>query len=232
MDFPLITFKTKNEAVYENLRREIVEGKLNPGEKLTFSKLSEKFGLSETPIREAVKKLESEGLLSITPHVGAIVSKIDADEIIEFYLIRTELESLATKLAISYITDSEIENLNANIEEMGVAISMKRFESLGKLNKEFHLGIYRSAPFPHLYKLIAELWDKVHRIRSVDGVFIVAPERALESLAEHKEIIEAIKQKNRKLAAELVTKQKLNSLRAIARFFGKEIEDKVISSIV
>jgi DNA-binding GntR family transcriptional regulator len=221
----LITFKTKNEAVYEKLRKEIIEGRLKPGERITFSKLSKKYGLSETPIREAVKKLESEGLLFLTPHVGAIVSKIDPEEIIEFYLIRMELESLATKLAISYITDSEIEDLCKNIQESEAAILKNQYENLGKLNKEFHLAIYRSAPFPHLFKLIVELWEKVHRIRSVDGVFIVAPERARESLEEHKKIVDAIKQKNAGLAAELVKKQKQNSLMAIAKFLGKTEED-------
>jgi len=224
MDHTLITFKTKNEAVYENLRKEIIEGRLNPGEKLTFSKLSEKFGLSETPIREAVKKLESEGLVSITPHVGAIVSKVEPDEIIEFYLIRAELESLATKIAIPYITDSKIAELYKNIKAMEEAISKKRYEYLGDLNKEFHLIIYRSAPFPHLCNLIVELWEKAHRIRNVDGFFIVASGRALESVEEHKQIIDAIKEKNEDLAAELVKKQKQNSIKAIANFFGKEIK--------
>lgn len=219
-----ISFKTKNEAVYETLRKEILEGMLKPGAKIIISNLTSKFGLSETPIREAVRRLESEGLLIVTPHVGTTVSKIDPNEIIEFYLIRTELEALATKLATPLISTADLENLLAIIGEMEDAIRQNNFQDLGSLNEKFHLGIYRSAPYPHLLKLIVELWEKVHRIRSMDAVFVMAPSRANESLREHKEIIEAIKQKDADRAAQLVRKQKQNSLKAIAGFFGKDAQ--------
>jgi len=216
-----IAFKTKNEAVYENLRKEIIEGGFKPGEKIIISNLARTYGVSETPIREAIRKLESEGLLLMTPHVGTTVSKVNYEELIEFSLIRTELECLATKLAIPYISVVEAEKLEMIIHKMEAAISRNDYEILGNLNKSFHSGIYRLAPYPHLLKMIMELWEKTHLIQNSDAIFVLAPERANESLKEHKDILEAIKQKNADRAVELVRSQKQKSRMALAVFHGK-----------
>ncbi len=222
-------FKTKNEAVYEMLRRKILQAKIKPGEKIVVSDLSKKIGVSEIPIREAVKKLESEGLLSVIPHVGIRVTKIDPDEIVEFYLIRIELESLAARLATPHITQSDIKYLEEKNEEMKLALQKDDREMLSILNKQFHMKIYSAASRPHLYKLIAELWDKINWIGSV---FFLKTQIALDSLKEHGEIIEAIKKKDAKSVAILMRQQKKNSLKAIAeRFFpnisfaGKEVDE-------
>ena len=210
-------FKTKNEAIYEMLRQEILQAKIKPGEKIVVSDLSKKIGVSEIPIREAVKKLESEGFLTIMPHVGITVSKLDPDEVVEFYLIRIELESLASRLATPHINQEDIEYLTEKNQEMKSALDRDDPEMLAALNKQFHLKIYAAAKRPHLYKLIADLWDKVSWIRSV---FFLAPQIALDSLKEHGEIIEAIRKKDAELVGKLMREQKRHSLKAIAdRFF-------------
>ena len=212
-----ISFKTKNEAVYETLRREILTAKIQPGEKITISELSKQLGFSEIPIREAIKKLESEGFLQNTPHVGATVRKIDPEEIIELYLIRIELESLGARLATPKIDDSDLEYLSRKNQEMELALEQNDCEALSSLNREFHLRIYRAASRPHLYKMICELWDKMSWFRSV---FFIAPQIALDSLKEHRQLIEAFKKKDVEMAEKLIRQQKQNSLKAIAdRFF-------------
>ncbi len=210
-------FKTKNEATYEMLREEILQAKIKPGEKIIISDLSKKIGVSEIPIREAVKKLESEGFLTIMPHVGITVSKLDPDEIIEFYLIRIELESLAARLATPLIKEAEISSLQEINQELKSALQRDDREMLYALNKKFHFKIYAAANRPHLYKLIVDLWDKINWIRSV---FFLAPQIALDSLREHGEIIEAIRKRDDELVGNLMKVQKRHSLRAIAdRFF-------------
>jgi DNA-binding GntR family transcriptional regulator len=210
-------FKTKNEAIYDMLRKEILQARIKPGEKIVVSDLSKKIGVSEIPIREAVKKLESEGFLTVMPHVGITVSKLDPDEVVEFYLIRIELESLASRLATPHISQEDIEYLTKKNQEMKSALQRNDPEMLATLNKQFHLKIYAAAKRPHLYKLIADLWDKVSWIRSV---FFLAPQIALDSLREHAEIIEAIRKKDGELVGKLMREQKRHSLKAIAdRFF-------------
>jgi len=213
-----IFFKTKSQAVYENLRRDIVDGKLKPGQKIIVSDLSREFGLSEIPIREAVRKLESEGLIQLTPHVGTMVSKIDGKEVIEIYLIRTELESLAAKLATPYLTEEDLDFLRKRISEMESVTNQKNYEKLGTLNKDFHLRIYRAAPYPYLFKLIVELWEKVHRTR---GVFALVPERAIASIKEHKRIVEAIRRKDPTSVGRLVRDQKDKSMKALTDYLAE-----------
>ena len=151
------------------------------------------------------------------PHVGITVSKLDPDEIIEFYLIRIELESLAARLATPLMSEAEITCLQEVNQELKSALQRDDRERLCALNKQFHFKIYAAAKRPHLYKLIVDLWDKVSWIRSV---FFLAPQIALDSLREHGEIIEAIRKKDDELVGKLMKEQKRHSLKTIAdRFF-------------
>jgi DNA-binding GntR family transcriptional regulator len=135
----------------------------------------------------------------------------------EFYLIRIELEALAARMATPKISDSDLEYLSQINQEMELALKENDCEALASLNKKFHLRIYRAASRPNLYKMICELWDKINWIRSV---FFLTPQIALESLKEHKELIEALKRRDVDLVDKLTRQQKQNSLKAIAdRFF-------------
>jgi DNA-binding GntR family transcriptional regulator len=205
-------FKTKTQAVYETLRHDILNGKLKPGEKIVISKLAKAFGLSGIPVREAIKKLESEGLLQVIPHFGTTVSRIDGKEFIEIGLIKTELESLAARLATVHLNEADLDFLGRKVEEMESAMKQKHYRMLSSLNKDFHLRIYKAAPYPYLFKLIVDLWEKSHRAKSV---FILAPERAAVSIEEHKQILEALRRKNVALVGRLVREQKEKSLKAI-----------------
>jgi len=210
-----ILFKTKNEAVYEKLREAIIQGVLKPGQKLVISSLSKEFGCSEIPIREAIRRLESDELINLIPHVGATVSKIDEKEVTEIYLIRIELESLAGKLAAPYLSEADLIFLNKKVQEMELVIKQSNYERLGILNMDFHLRIYQAAPYPLLFKLLVDLWEKVRRTQSV---FTLIPKRAIASLTEHRKIIEALKLKDAELVGRLIREQKENSMKALVNF--------------
>ena len=222
-----LKFITKNVAVYEALRKDIIEGRLKPGQKIIMSEVAKEFGLSDIPVREAIRRLESEGYVHFTPHVGAIVSELDGDKIIELYLIRTELESLATRLAVPHVTSRDIDFLIKKNQEMELAIQAEKLEKLGALNKEFHLRIYRAAPYPTLTQLIEDLWEKMERTQCV---FSFVPERAVESVEEHKKIIEALTAKDTKLAEQLVKNQKSFTMRALQRFIKESDADYAAES--
>ena len=222
-----LKFITKNVAVYEALRKDIIEGRLQPGQKIIMSEVAKEFGLSDIPVREAIRRLESEGYVHFTPHVGAIVSELDGDKIIELYLIRTELESLATRLAVAHVTTRDIDFLIKKNHEMELAIQAEKLEKLGALNKDFHLRIYRAAPYPTLTQLIEDLWEKMERTQCV---FSFVPERAVESVEEHKKIIEALKSKDTKLAEKLVKNQKNFTMIALQRFIKESYTDYAAES--
>ena len=208
----VIAFKTKNVAVYEVLRQDIIDGKLKSGQKIIMSEVAKRFGLSDIPVREAIRRLESDGFVQFTPHIGAVVSKMDEKEVVEIYLIGIELEALATRLAVPYVTSDDINYLEKKNHEMEHAIKRNSPEQLGTLNKDFHLRIYRAAPFPYLYKLISDLWEKVERTQSV---FAYVPERAAASVGEHRQIIEALRSKDLVAAEKLIKEQKNRTMAAL-----------------
>jgi DNA-binding GntR family transcriptional regulator len=218
----MVLSKTKNEAAYETLRNDIIVGRLKPGQKINMSEIAKKLGLSESPIREAIRRLESDRLVEFTPHIGAVVNKIDEREFIETYLIRIELEPLSTRLAVPYLTSKDIEYLEKKNKEMEIAFKENSPEKLGALNKDFHLRIYKAAPFPHLYKLIKDLWLKVERTQSV---FAYVPGRAKASVAEHSQIIEALKSKDQLAAEELTKQQKSRTMKALQKYIQKHFDD-------
>jgi DNA-binding GntR family transcriptional regulator len=212
--------KTKNVAVYKKLRQAILKGKLKPGQKIVMADLARAFGLSETPVREAIRRLESDGYIHFTPHTGAIVTKIDEDELVEVYLIRIALEALATRLASPHITDKDIDYLNKKNHEIEVAIQQNKYENIGGINKDFHLRIYKAAPFPRLYKMICDLWDTFERWPSV---FAYVPERAVAAVEEHKKIIQALKMGDTDLADRLMKEQKERAMEALQKYTAESV---------
>jgi DNA-binding GntR family transcriptional regulator len=211
--------KTKNLLVYEKLRQEIIKGTLKPGQKLVMASLAKKFGTSETPIREAIRRLESDGYLIFTPHSGAIVTEINRQELSEIYLIRISLEALATRLAVNFISYDDLIWLKKKNGEMKIAVENGRYEQLARLNKAFHLRIYKAAPFPRLYKMIADLWDAFERWPSI---FTYVPERALTAIEEHEQIIEALETLDVDRADDLMKEQKKKSLEALQKYMVKQ----------
>jgi DNA-binding GntR family transcriptional regulator len=210
--------KTKNVLLYEKLRQKIVKGTLKPGQRLVMAEIAKSFGASETPVREAIRRLESEGYVSFTPHAGAVVTRTDERELSEIYLIRIALEALATRLAVPFLTARDLEWLENKNREMAAAIERNRYESLARMNKAFHLRIYKAAPYPRLYKMIADFWEAFDRWPSV---FSYVPQRAAASVAEHDKIIGALTQGNLERADELVKDQKERAFKALQDYMAQ-----------
>jgi DNA-binding GntR family transcriptional regulator len=207
--------KTKNLLVYEKIRQGIIKGTLKPGQKLVMAALAKKFKTSETPIREAIRRLESDGYVTFTPHAGAMVTEINRQELSEIYLIRISLEALATRLAVPFISQEDLIWLKKKNEEMKAVIEKDRYDQLARLNKAFHLRIYKAAPFPRLYKMISNLWDAFERWPSV---FTYIPERAASAIREHEQIIEALESADVDRADDLMKEQKKKSLEALQQY--------------
>jgi len=214
-----LKFQTKNQAVYEALRKGIIAGKLKPGQKIIMSDVAKELGLSDIPVREAIRRLESDGLVTFTPHLGAVVSKIDEHDFIETYLIRIELESLATRLAVPHIKSEDILFLVNKNKEMAKALHKNQYEKIGAINKDFHLRIYHAAPYSFLNQLIASLWERLERTQSV---FAFVPERAGASVLEHGKIIATLKKRDGKLSEKLMKEHKSRTMSVLGEFLGTD----------
>lgn len=189
---PLYTSKT--ELVTSMLRELIVTGELEAGASLRQRDLAQRLGVSPTPVREALRRLCSEGLVTTDAHRSATVAESDLGVKEENYLIRAALESLAAELAAERITEEQlnsIEDVNRQIYELA-----DDDETYGALNRDFHFGIYQAAASPVLLSLMRLLWQAMP-----DGPKVDRTHR--ESAEEHAAIIDALRTGNSEQAAEL-----------------------------
>ncbi len=186
---PITEYQTKQEIIYRDLYDGIVAGRYQPGERLDLREIAEWAGTSRTPVREAVRRLESEGIVTSIPHHGFIVSKFPIEEIIELYHIRAVLEGLAARLAAANLTETNARALRKYIGEMESALQQGHPEKMLKVNRPFHDIIYKAANSPLLYKYIISLYVQTARYR---GPLSTWPGRPDGILAEHRALAEAV----------------------------------------
>lgn len=196
------------------IREDILKGKLKPNERLIITKLAKRFEVSQIPVREALQQLASEEYVDFSPHSGAMVKPISLNELREIFEIRVNLEALATELAINYLSDSDIQE----IEDI---ISKSESADLGsyhKYNREFHESIYRHANNRRLLDTISDLWDNSSRYPNV-----FQEEKEIEnSIKEHREILNAIKKRNAPLSKQMMIDHKMTAYNKIVRMISEE----------
>ena len=179
----LENYKPLREIVFETLRGAIIDGTLKPGERLMEVQLAEDMGVSRTPVREAIRKLELEGLVLMIPRKGAYVSGISSKDIADVFEVRAALESLAAGLAAERITEQELEDLNRFMVEVTINAEIGDLEKVIKSDTDFHDQIYRASRNSRLVQIINNLRDRIQRFRSAS---LAHPGRIKETLEEHK----------------------------------------------
>ncbi|MCR4442756.1 MAG: GntR family transcriptional regulator [Peptococcaceae bacterium] len=208
---------TKIEAVYNVLRENIVNGNLKPGTRLVLKKIAGDLGVSEIPVREAIRMLEAQGLVTITPHTGAQVSTFSAEDAEEIFNIRSVLEGYAAKTALPNLTPEVMERLNGVIAEMRECIKEGDAVRYGLLNRDFHRLLYQCSPYKRLYKMIFEMWDGSERTRAV---FAFDRERPENSLREHEDIMRALEEGDGEKVEQIVRKHKQKAGEAFVRYLN------------
>ncbi len=208
-----IGYKTKAQVAYDSLREAILNGSLAPGRRLIGRTLAVGLGMSEIPVREAIQQLNREGLVALVPHAGARVSDLQVGGLAEILLIRSELEDLATRLAVGHLTHETFAHLERQMVEMDAIIASGNYESYGMMNRVFHRTIYDVIPYPQLRAIILHLWNQEPRARSV---FVLNPTRVRASHGEHRAIIEALRAGDGERAGALVRAQKLQAMEALS----------------
>jgi DNA-binding GntR family transcriptional regulator len=179
-----VPYLTKTDAVYAELRRRILEGVVEPSSTLNQGQLAAELGVSTTPLREAIRRLESEGLVRSVTHRLVVVASLDHDELVWLYEVREELDALAARLAATRHTDAEREQILAALELIANATDG---DALSR-NRQFHATIYRACHNPVLVELLEALWDRSDRYRR-SGDFLA---RDMGTLGEHRAIAQAV----------------------------------------
>jgi len=209
---------TKFEHAYSVLRERIVRGILPPNHSIQPQFVSAELGMSIIPVREALRRLEQEGLVVIKPHVGATVREFPVEEACENLLIRAELETLATRLATPRVTPDLLRGLAAILDEMDKNQQAGKWDEFGSLNKRFHLTIYSVLHERQLLRLIQSLWDQIPRSGSV---LVIVPEHAPKTQTEHRTLLGALSRGDAENAALLTREHKLLSLQVLKSAWEK-----------
>jgi DNA-binding GntR family transcriptional regulator len=185
--------RSLGQHVYENLKEAILKGDLTPGSRMIESRVADVLGTSRTPVREAIHKLEREGLLRKHPNGGFSVSGLTRKDIEETFGIRSVLESYAARLAALKHREDDVLPLEGKIKEFQNCLEVGLTEDLPRINTEFHDLLYGLSRSTKLIKMINDLRDQIFRFRHV---ILKVEKMAKRSNDDHKLMLEFIKNRD------------------------------------
>lgn len=205
--------------VFAQLENDILNGKYQPGDSLIETKLSEELGVSRTPVREAIRQLELEGLVQLIPNKGVIVKGISIQDIEDIYTIRMMIEGLAARWATEKISSGELSELKEVLEFQEFYTAKNDAKRLMKYDTKFHDVIYKASKSKPLMHMLSTFHHYIQRAR---GMSLSTPGRAQKVLEEHKAILQAIMERNPEKAEKLITQHIRNaSVNLIQQKYGE-----------
>jgi DNA-binding GntR family transcriptional regulator len=205
------------DQIFAEIRQEIVEGRIPQGSKISEPELARRFGISRGPLREAMRRLEASNLVSRRANVGARVITLSSEQLLEIYHVREALEGMAARLAAERMPDTEVDELQALLEEHRRQVELEQgrayFQREGDL--DFHYRIVRGSHNDRLIGLLCN--DLYHLVRMYRCQFGMVSPRAPQALREHGQIVEAIVDRDGELAEVLMRRHIRASRRNVER---------------
>ena len=189
LNFDIQNHKPLREVVYEELKALILTGKIIPGTRLMEIELAESMGVSRTPIREAIRKLEKEGLVTIEPRRGAYASQISTEDMIAILEVRQNLDGIAAHFAASRATQEQLKQLKLFAEKFNQALEEGNMQNMIEFDTKFHRTIVDASHNKVLVQMIEKLQELVLRFRYI---YFDDFKRAENMPVEHKDILDAI----------------------------------------
>ncbi|MDD2431968.1 MAG: GntR family transcriptional regulator [Firmicutes bacterium] len=204
----LDNYQPLRELVFEAIREAIIDGTLRPGERLMEVVLAEELGVSRTPVREAIRKLELEKLVIMVPRKGAYVADVTKRDVAEVFEIRRALEGLAAQLASNRVTEEQLEKLERYLVKIADAIDKGDIEQTISIDVAFHDVLYQASGNERLEDMISNLREHIQRYRSTSLAY---PGRMKQALIEHRKVVEAIANRDADLAKKLAEQHIVNA---------------------
>jgi DNA-binding GntR family transcriptional regulator len=204
--------KSLGQHVFENLKQAVIKGKIVPGSRLIESRLAEALGISRTPVREAIHKLEREGYLKKLPRGGFSVLGFSREDIEETFGIRSILESYAARLAAIKHQEAALKPLEDKIKAYQKCLDKNDLDPLLKINTEFHELLYDLSRSPRLVKMINDLKDQIYRYRKV---ILNNEKMARISNEDHKRMLEYIRRRDAEGVEKLVRDHLIRGQKAV-----------------
>jgi DNA-binding GntR family transcriptional regulator len=202
-----------SEVVYDKLKAAVMSDVFKKGERLVEHEIAAKLKVSRTPVRAAILRLESEGILEARPGQGLFVKEYSADDIREIYLIREALESLAAECGARNATDGDIEGIRALIGRIEASYGDRAISDaeIFELHRRFSEAYHQTSHMPALVRMIESIREQMIRFRRVS---LSGAERRAEALNEHRGMFEAIERRDSELAAKRTREHIRNAFNA------------------
>ncbi|AFK64067.1 GntR family transcriptional regulator [Advenella kashmirensis WT001] len=190
---PISKDNTQFHAAYQDIKQKILSGFFSSDARLREMEISKLIGMGRTPVREALKRLEDERLLTHEPRRGLVITRIDKQGVTELYAMREVLEGAAAEFAARHATDAEIDNMQSILEQ-----SEQPDSDPVRMNLQFHEAIYGAAHNQHLIRTLQSISDTTFLLgRST----LQSPQRAQKAVAEHQQILAAIRDRDPEAAS-------------------------------
>jgi DNA-binding GntR family transcriptional regulator len=204
---------TKGAFAYAELRRQILDGELQPGARLYLRPLAERLGLSVQPVRDALRLLERDGLVTSASHRGATVTPISRDSILDLIGVRMWLEVLAVREAAPRHTAATRERVQAALAEADTRAEADDPLGFSRANRAFHEALEAPASAP-LRELIASTWERVWEARRRTSLFAIAPGSTADAQREHRRLARAVGSGDADAAAAAMERHRATTLAA------------------
>ncbi len=207
------------DVVFKTLREAILRGDLKPGERLMELQLAAKLGVSRTPIREAIRMLQQEGLAVTIPRRGAEVAAMTEKDMEDVLQVREALEILAVQLASEKITKEQIAELEERLKAFEQAVETAEVKQIAQSDIDFHDLIYTAAENPRLVVLLNNLREQIYRYR----VEYLKDEKNYPRLIEeHRQIVQGLKERNEQYVVEMTKKHMDNQANAVRNIIRQQ----------
>ncbi|WP_404324038.1 GntR family transcriptional regulator [Cytobacillus firmus] len=205
------------EHAYLYLKKLILEGEYQAGDRLVERELAAKLNISRTPIREALFRLESQGFVKTVPRKGVVISNISEDEVLEVFTILSSLEVLAVKLAAQRMDSGTQQELDLKIKEL-IELSEQYEENFNSEHIQMNRLINKASKSPKLYEILSGLIDFIHMAANMG---YETPGRRKDSLKEHIDIMKALRDKDAEIAEYLMRIHIENSKKAYMAYINR-----------
>lgn len=215
-------FKTIQEIIFDTLKQRIISGEYEPGQRLIANDLAEEFDISRMPVREALTRLASTGLVELIPYKGAIVNELTAEDYVEIFYIRSVLEGLAARLACPNMTEEDLEKMRSANEEIEKMIEQDDVD-FQRVNRLFHSTIWGRTGSDRLRELLSNLYSEAAQYRHLTMIY---PGRMKEVYEEHKQFLDALYDRDAEKAEESVRKHYESTLQWLVDFLKINDTDK------
>ena len=205
-------YSTKVDIVYRAIRSGIERGEYLPGDRIVISRIAKANGCSEIPVREALRRLESEKVVELIPNKGAVVPSVNKSYLEQLFQVKIVLESYAARLSVDALNENQIKQLRKIAQQMSDAFESGNLKKSSALNYKFHMTIYRSTGNDVLSGYIDEMWNKWPIGRYTN---YVPDEWYRISLQQHFDLLDAIEAKDRDKVEAIIHAHKSGALRSM-----------------